>query len=292
MNRMSLAMSIGLVAGFATALSAQTVPSDYGKVDQKTIKNIMVKVTGCIADPSVLSPHPAVIQEPVLQPQRILDSSPFGPEGSAPLSLGHDLSKYREFQLGATMLAVAMQVGLKPSEATVIPARPAIHELDWQPPRVVQASSEAGSVREMVFTFYNDQLFKIVITYDHERTEGLADQDLVEAISALYGTATRPVGRVVTSPLSQGYDDTESIIARWADSQYSLNLFQSSSRTFGMVVLSKQLDAHARAAITEAIRLGKHDAPQRTVEREKNEREETRVAQEKAKVLNKSRFRP
>jgi len=59
-----------------------------------------------------------------------------------------------------------------------------------------------------------------------------------------------------------------------------------------MVVLSKQLDAHARAAITEAIRLGKHDAPQRTVEREKNEREETRVAQEKTKALNKSRFRP
>ena len=43
------AMSIGLVAGFATALSAQAVPSDYGKVDQKTIQNITVKVTGCVA---------------------------------------------------------------------------------------------------------------------------------------------------------------------------------------------------------------------------------------------------
>jgi hypothetical protein len=253
-------MSIGLIAGFASALSAQT---------------------------------DAASQEAVIQPQRILDSSPFGGEGSTLFSLGHDLSKYREFQLGTTMLAVATQVGLKPSQATVIHARAAvIHELDWQLPRVVQTPSEAGSVREMVFTFYNDQLFKIVITYDHERTEGLADQDLVEAISAQYGTATRPVGRVVTSPMSQGYDDTESIIARWGDSQYSLNLFQSSSRSFGMVVLSTQLNAHARAAIAEAIRLGKHDTPERTVEREKNEREEARIAQEKAKVVNKARFRP
>src|SRR5882762_5318785 len=118
MNRMSLSTSIGLVAGFATALSAQTVPSDCGKVDQKTIQNITVKVTGCIADPSVLSPHPAVIQEPVLQPQRILEASPFGAEGSAPFSLGHDLSKYREFQLGVSILAVAMQVVFKPPLTT------------------------------------------------------------------------------------------------------------------------------------------------------------------------------
>ena len=52
MNRMRLtisAMSIGLVAGFAPALSAQAVPSDYGYVDQKTIQNITVNVTGCVA---------------------------------------------------------------------------------------------------------------------------------------------------------------------------------------------------------------------------------------------------
>jgi hypothetical protein len=49
MNRMSLAMSVGLVAGLATALSAQTASSNYGKVDQKIIQSITVKVTGCIA---------------------------------------------------------------------------------------------------------------------------------------------------------------------------------------------------------------------------------------------------
>jgi hypothetical protein len=45
---MSLAMSVGLVAGLATALSAQTISSEYGKVDRKIIQNIAVKVTGCI----------------------------------------------------------------------------------------------------------------------------------------------------------------------------------------------------------------------------------------------------
>lgn len=49
MNRTIFAISVGLIAGLSTALSAQTASSDYGKVDQKTMENITVKVTGCIA---------------------------------------------------------------------------------------------------------------------------------------------------------------------------------------------------------------------------------------------------
>ena len=48
MYRNSLVASFGLVAGLAVALSAQA-PSSNGKVDQKTIQSIRVKVTGCIA---------------------------------------------------------------------------------------------------------------------------------------------------------------------------------------------------------------------------------------------------
>lgn len=48
MNRNSLVASFGLVAGLAAALSAQA-PSSNGKVDQKTIQSIRVKVIGCVA---------------------------------------------------------------------------------------------------------------------------------------------------------------------------------------------------------------------------------------------------
>jgi hypothetical protein len=48
MNRNSLVASFGLVAGLAAALSAQA-PSSNGKVGQKTIQSIRVKVIGCVA---------------------------------------------------------------------------------------------------------------------------------------------------------------------------------------------------------------------------------------------------
>jgi hypothetical protein len=48
MNRHHLVASFGLVAGVAAALSAQA-PSSNGKLDQKTIQSIKVKVIGCVA---------------------------------------------------------------------------------------------------------------------------------------------------------------------------------------------------------------------------------------------------
>ena len=47
MNRHSLAVSFGLVAGLAAALSAQATSSN-GKVNSKTIQSIRVKVVGCV----------------------------------------------------------------------------------------------------------------------------------------------------------------------------------------------------------------------------------------------------
>ena len=49
MNRNSLVASVGFVAGVAAALSAQATSSN-GRVDQKAIHSIRVKVIGCVAD--------------------------------------------------------------------------------------------------------------------------------------------------------------------------------------------------------------------------------------------------
>ena len=55
---------------------------------------------------------------------------------------------------------------------------------------------------------------------------------------------------------------------------------------------SKRLDALARAAIVESVRLDDQEATQRETERQKKKDEENRVRQEKARQANKAPFRP
>ena len=215
---------------------------------------------------------------------------------STPLTHAQDLSRYREFQFGMNVVAVAKQADVKPSEARVIHPRPAvIQELEWRPQRFLASSPQVDPVKEILFSFYNGELFRMVVNYDQHKTEGLTDEDMVEAISAKYGIAIRPDAKItlLLSSSFHVYNDSEKVIACWEDSQYSFNLFRSSYQpAFGMLVISKSLDVVARAAIVEAIRLDEQEAPQREIERQKKQDEEVRAAQEKARPVNKVNFRP
>ncbi len=238
--------------------------------------------------------RPAMIQELALQPSSPLAFSlPAGPV-PAPWIDTPDLSRYREFQFGMNLLAVAKQADVKPSEARVIHQRPAvIQELEWRPSRSIGSSPQGDPVKEVLFSFYNGELFRMVVNYDQLKTEGLTDEDMVEAISAKYGTATRPEAKIILFSSFQVYNDSEKVIARWEDSQYSFNLFRSSYQpTFGILVLAKRLDALAGAAIVEAIRLDEREAPQREIERQKKQDEKNHAAQEQARLVNKPSFRP
>jgi hypothetical protein len=244
--------------------------------------------------------QPPAIQELQFQPQRLLslllraDSVAAALPVAAPSIAARDLSRYREFQFEMNLAAIAKEADLRTSEARLIHQRPAvIQELEWRPPRSVGSSPQADPVKEVLFSFYNGELFRMVVNYDQYRTEGLTDQDMVEAISAKYGTATRPAAKIILFSSFQVYNDSEAVIARWEDSQYSFNLFRSSYEpTFGMLVLSKRLDALAGAAIVEAIRLDEQEAPQREIELQKKQDDEDHAAQEKARLVNKPNFRP
>ncbi len=237
---------------------------------------------------------PSLIQELSLQPQRFLSASLRADPVSAPLVDAPDLSRYRGFQFGMNLPAVAKQAAIEPSEAKVIHQRPAvIQELTWQPWLSYRSPPQADAVRTILFSFYNGELFRMVVNYDRQRTEGLTNEDMVEAISAEYGTASRPDTKVVLFSSLQVYNDSEKVIARWEDSQYSFNLFRSSYQpTFGMLVYSKRLDPLAQAAIAEAIRLDEQEAPQKEIERQKKQDEANRAEQEKARLANKLNFRP
>lgn len=209
---------------------------------------------------------------------------------STPLISAQDLSRYREFQLGMSLVAVAQQAGITP-EARVLHQRPGlIQELMWLPP--LGSSRQGDSARKVVFNGYNGELFRIVVNYDRDRTEGLTVEDMVDALSAKYGRATLPATAIRPS-LSRVSKDSDKILASWEDSQYSVNLFRSSyPSTFGLVVFSKQLDALAWADTVEAIRLDEEGAPQREIERQQKQTEENRARQEKARGVNKPTFRP
>ena len=82
-------------------------------------------------------------------------------------------------------------------------------------------------------------------------------------------------------------------LAQWGDSNFSVELYRSSYvQTFRVIVVSLELDALARTAVAQAIKLDEREAPQREIARQQKEEEESRVTQEKARVSNKAAFRP
>ncbi len=208
---------------------------------------------------------------------------------SAPLIHGQDLSKYRNFSFGMSLVELSNQVDLKPLQTKLIHKRPAvIQELTWWPREPSGSSLQADSVWQVFFTFYNGELYRILVTYDRHATDGLTADDMVQAISARYGTATRPDDQI-SFPTNELYRSTEKVIARWEDSQYSINLFRSSFlNSFGLVMFSKRLDGQAKAAIAESVKLEGQEDLQKETERQKKEADNLEVAREK----NRKTFRP
>jgi len=202
-----------------------------------------------------------------------------------------DLSRYREFQLGMSLVAVAQQAGITP-EARVLHQPALIEELMWQPPHRLDSLAPGDSVRKVLLSFHHGQLFRIVVNYDWDRTEGLTTQDMIEALSAAYGPATLQATEISASS-SRLSTDRDTIMAHWEDPEYSLNLFRRSyASTFGLVVLSKRLDGLAQASSLEAIGPDEQEALRRAIERQQKQADEDHARQEKARRVNKATFRP
>src|SRR5713226_5042063 len=201
---------------------------------------------------------------------------------SAPLIRGQDLSRYRNFSFGMSFVELSKQVDSQPLQTKLIQKRPAvIQELTWWPRESSGSSLQAEPIWQVLFTFYNGQLYRILVTYDRRATEGLRVEDMVEAISAKYGTATRPDAQI-SFPTNELYGSTEKVIARWEDSQYSVNLFRSSLlNSFGLVMFSKGLDGQAEAAISESVKLEGREDLQKESERQKKEADNLEVARQK-----------
>ena len=209
------------------------------------------------------------------------------------LGAAQELSRYRDFEFGMSIESVAKLAHTNASVAKTVHQRPqVIQTLDWDAHGNFDASPKAESIRDISFHFYNDELFKMVVVYDPAQTKGLTADDLIEALSDLYGSAGKPETSVVVSGFLS-YSDSEKVLARWENAEYSFNLFRSRyGNSFGLVVFSKKLELLASAASLEAVRLDELEAPARESARQKKYEEDEQALQEKARLINKPKFRP
>jgi hypothetical protein len=208
---------------------------------------------------------------------------------SAPLLFGQDLSKYRTFSLGTSLPELSKQIGPYSQMTTLVHQRPAImQEMTVWPLNSSRISAGGDPVSQILFSFYNGELYRMVVTYNLEATKGLDDDDMVQAVSARYGAATRFYPEL-NFPSHAVFAFSDTFIARWQDAQNSVYLYRSSNQSsYLLAVFSKQRDAQAKASSIESEKLDKQDARQTEIDRPKKEADDLQLARQS----NQKSFRP
>ncbi len=201
-----------------------------------------------------------------------------------------DLSRYRGFQFGTDLPAVAKQAGIDPSLVTLVHSRPAlIQSLKWLP-WLPGSASQTEAVKQVVFTFYNGELCQIAIDYDRYQIAGLTAGDLIEAISANYGVSAKVTWAGDAAPK---YGEQQDLLAEWQDAQYRFDLMRGSyGNSFRLMGILKRLETPLRTANAEAVLLDEREAPQREAELAAKANEAQKAALAQDRLVNKPKFRP
>jgi hypothetical protein len=199
-----------------------------------------------------------------------------------------DLATYRAFTLGTSTASVMVSTGSAPQDLKNVYERPAVlQELSWRPPYTREPDSLAG----IVFSFLDDRLYRMVITYDRSRTEGLTTQDMITSLSAVYGprsTLTAPV-----AARSNDILDAPMPIAHWRQEDTLIVLNQSAyTRGFGVVITAVKTEAAAKKAHAAAVVIDAREAPAREAARAKAEIQARQAAEEKTRATNRDAFKP
>jgi len=208
---------------------------------------------------------------------------------ATPVISGQDLSRYRKFVLGTSLAAISRQVGQDERQASLITQSPVlIQEITYWQVDTSDSSGRMEPISHITLDFYNGALYRIVVVYDQKAVEGLTEDDMVKAISAQYGLGVRLYPEI-DFPSNDVYSAPAKVIARWDDSQNSVNFLHSTGpESFGLVMFSRRLNAQAEAAIVESANLAKEQAPQKEIDRQKKEVDDLDIARQK----NMKSFRP
>lgn len=212
---------------------------------------------------------------------------------SGQVAQAQELSRYRAYVLESSVDTVVTTIGARATKASTLHERPAkIQELQWRAPYASPGSASADPVRDIAFTFMDDALYQVLVSYDRDRTAGLSDDDIIQSLSASYGTPTLK-STIVRTELPSAVLDDAIVLAQWSDAATSLTLLRDMySPDFQLILISKALSARARSAIREAIRLDALEAPQREMEKHKQDVAEATATRDKTRATNKAAFRP
>jgi hypothetical protein len=212
---------------------------------------------------------------------------------SAHATSAQDMSRYRGYALASSLESIAATSGVRGDDARTIHARPSkIQELEWRAPYAGSSTTLVDPVRGISFSFLDDSLFQIVVTYDRDRTEGLTNRDLIETLTTSYGPPVRNAGNAsVVRPAAAHADNV--VVAQWETPVEMLTLVRGSySPEFQLILVSKALGARAQTATREALRLDAAEAPRREANQRKQDAAEATAAREKTRTTNKASFRP
>ena len=112
----------------------------------------------------------------------------------------------------------------------MVSERPAVvQQLEWRPSYWVSGSSnpQTDPVDRIVFSFFNDKLFRLVVDYDRQRTDGMTDRDMIDAIAAVYGAPVPSNTKSAAGSSSAIERESGTPISRWGDVDYSVVLFRT-----------------------------------------------------------------
>jgi hypothetical protein len=196
----------------------------------------------------------------------------------------HDLSGYRNFSLGMSLTDVLKLTDRNLTEVKTNIEHPGlIQDLNWWPP---MKDYQADVVQQILFSFYNGELYKIRVTYDPSAVKGLTAEDMVQSISVRYGASTTAL-KGTGNPANEQY--SQQAIAIWEDPQYSLKLIHTPySGGYGLILFSKHANTEAESASVEAGKLEARERPQKEADRRKKEADSLEIERQK----NKKAFQP
>jgi hypothetical protein len=202
-----------------------------------------------------------------------------------------ELSRYREFELGASLAAVTAVTQTQARDLKTIHSRPAVlQQIEWRP-RYMSGTPVPGrdSIDRLLFDFVDDRLFKMSIVYAQDRTSGLTNEDMIESLTSVYGAPSSPQ----TPRPSASALDAPVIVAEWRQPDASLVLQRHQySNAYVLVVTSLSLDTIARKAEATAAVLDEREAPQREATLAKKRADDERQKQELARSANRKTFQP
>jgi hypothetical protein len=201
-----------------------------------------------------------------------------------------DRLAYRGFVLESTVDSVVAASGASASDVKALHARPVlIQELEWRIPYTHSGSEVADPVRHILFSFCDNALYQVLVTYDRGRTEGLSNGDIIESLSEVYGAPVAAAAR--NRPLDAGPDTI--VLAQWERAGSSLTLLRGLyGPDFQLLLTSTALSTRARGAIRDARRQDDVDAPRREQEQLKKDADAAAAAKEKIRLSNKAAFKP